>query len=261
MPRKCDPYCIVEIPFLFGPRFLSLPATARCVYLALWGRAVEMRREQLPCWYDTAAIQGDCRLDTRTVRKSVALLQQKCLIIIHPENGITICGVKTKHPDLTWKDNVSNGKVGEEKGSPMTPSIDKPNIDKPNPTQPIEPDAGANTPKSEYSEKYEEAWKALDPHKTSDAKGKGWHAWKARLKEDKTLEEEMLTGAKNYAAWRLRDKVGWVWNTATFFGPEKHWQKFKDGVPPPEAKPGVYTEGAESDTLRQMKAKLSKETV
>lgn len=105
MPREYTPYCILECTFILSdPRYKTLPASAAKMYIALWARAFMDRRETLADWYDTVALQEDCRLDARTVRKAVAILQQRCLIKVADSGAITVCGVKNKGKSIKWKE-------------------------------------------------------------------------------------------------------------------------------------------------------------
>jgi hypothetical protein len=98
-------YAIIETAFVkTDPRFRSLPPLARWLYLCLWVDGFHHRREQLPHWYDTRAMQDTSGMDTRSVRKYVAILQQKCLISISEDGRITVCGIKGKG-NVRWKED------------------------------------------------------------------------------------------------------------------------------------------------------------
>ena len=98
------PLAIMETTFILGPRFKSLPISARCLYVALWCRAYQCRRGHLPGWYDLHAMRDDSRLDTRTIRKALATLQQHCLILYHADGTISVPGVHEKGR-IRWKDS------------------------------------------------------------------------------------------------------------------------------------------------------------
>ena len=218
MPRKCDPYCIIELSFLFGPRFVSLPASARVTYLALWGRAVDTRRIQLPYWYDTAALQRDTGLDTRTVRKSVALLQQKCLIDVDDKNRITVYGVKDKHGSLTWNEEPLEEPAGDIKGKSQSTLLNKPNLNKP----PIPPKGDMDL----FETKFEEIWKTA-LHHPNDNKKAAFRYYKATLKRREDVTPEILlesVKARNVDLESKKTEPEYRQHLRTFFGRDEHWE-------------------------------------
>lgn len=96
---------VVETTFVLAdPRYKSLSASAKVVFWALWARAFHDRRDILPNWYDTAAIQHDTNLDQRTIGKAVAMLQQRCLIEYTEDDRVIVLGVRGKG-NIKWKDN------------------------------------------------------------------------------------------------------------------------------------------------------------
>ena len=108
MPGKRRDYdgqfAVLEIGFVLDdPRIKSLTAGAFRYYLTLWCIAVKERREQLPHWWDTAAAARAGSLDTRTAQVAHEKLLQKCLIGKSADGRIIVYGVKSKHPNLKWK--------------------------------------------------------------------------------------------------------------------------------------------------------------
>jgi len=115
MSREYTPFAKLETTFILSdPRYKTLAPTAKVLYIALWARAFQDRRGTLPNWYDTAAMQEDCRLDARTIVKSVTMLQQRCLIKREADGRITVVGVHGKG-NIKWKDAGED--FGEEIGN------------------------------------------------------------------------------------------------------------------------------------------------
>lgn len=126
MGRDYTPYCIIECTFILSdPRYKTLPASASKLYIALWARAFLSRRETLPDWYDTGAMQEDSRLDARTVRKCLPILQQRCLIARSPNGAITVCGARAKGKRIKWKDGEVVEQVSDNKASSKRESKSK----------------------------------------------------------------------------------------------------------------------------------------
>lgn len=122
MPREYSPYIVVETTFILSdPRYKTLPASAAKLFWALWARAFQDRRDTLPDWYDTGAMQEDSRLDARTVRRAAAILQQRCLIEYTEEGNIKVCGVREKG-NIKWKENgvKSPPAPKQTKGEPLS---------------------------------------------------------------------------------------------------------------------------------------------
>lgn len=104
MPRDYTPYAMIETTFILSdPRYKKLPASSKVAYIALWARAFQERRELLPDWYDTRALQEDSALDARTVQRALAGLLQSGLVERTPAGRIKVCGVKSKGR-IQWKD-------------------------------------------------------------------------------------------------------------------------------------------------------------
>jgi len=118
MPREYTPYAIIETTFILSdPRYKSLPPTSKVLYIALWARAFQDRRELLPEWYNAAAMSEDSSLDTRTVSRCVAILLQRCLIKIGGDGRVRVCGAKGKGK-IKWKEDgvVKSPKKRQSKG-------------------------------------------------------------------------------------------------------------------------------------------------
>lgn len=126
MGRDYTPYCIIECTFILSdPRYKTLPASAAKLYIALWARAFLSRRETLPDWYDTGAMQEDSRLDARTVRKALPTLQQRGLIAVGATGAITVCGARAKGKRIKWKDGEVVDQLSDNKASPKRESKSK----------------------------------------------------------------------------------------------------------------------------------------
>jgi len=108
MPREYTPYAIFETTFLLAdPRYKKLKATTKVLYVALWARAFQDRRDVLPLWYDTQAIRADTSLDTRTVQSGLESLSQNCLIEILADGRINVLGARDKG-NIKWKDTENS---------------------------------------------------------------------------------------------------------------------------------------------------------
>ena len=98
-------FAMLEVAFILrDPRIHSLTLGAKWWYITLWCTAVEERRETLPEWFQIATISLRAGCDRKTGLKAAKQLQEKSLIAIDEKGRITACGVRTKHPNLTWKD-------------------------------------------------------------------------------------------------------------------------------------------------------------
>lgn len=118
MPREYAPVAPFEPSFILADvRYKTLPPATKVLYVALWCRAVQDRRETLGIHYDTVAMQSDSSLDARTVHKSVAILQQRCLIGILGDGRVRVNGIKKK-VRIGWKDNGVN--ISPSKGEIKT---------------------------------------------------------------------------------------------------------------------------------------------
>jgi len=112
MSRNYTPYAIFECEFLTSdPRFKALDGTTSKIYVQLWSRAFQYRRELLPSFHDECAIADDYgavhrRITVRKVRASLRLLCEKKLIRCETHSGqnrIRVIGVKGKG-NIAWKD-------------------------------------------------------------------------------------------------------------------------------------------------------------
>lgn len=86
MPREYLPYAIIETAFIFTDhRYLSLPPSAKLIFLTLWCRAFNERRSTLE-WHviSPPSIARDTGVDRRTIAKYLTLLHNETLIKIHP---------------------------------------------------------------------------------------------------------------------------------------------------------------------------------
>jgi hypothetical protein len=106
--RTYTPFAKVEpMFFLADPRFRSLPTTGKVLYLALWFRAVAERRETMSEQYGVKEAARDAGIDERSCAKMLRQLQQKCLISTDRKKRITVCGVKSKHEGMDWRDGAN----------------------------------------------------------------------------------------------------------------------------------------------------------
>ena len=97
-------FAMIEVGFLTGdPRLLGLPVSARWVYITLWCLAVKERREVLPDYWRYRSVARAAGVDPSTARQALGKLLENSLIDVSNCGDITVCGVKAKHPNLTWK--------------------------------------------------------------------------------------------------------------------------------------------------------------
>lgn len=219
-------YALIETHFVkTDPRFRSLPPLARWVYMCIWVDAWHTRREQLPYWYDTRAIHDTSGVDTRSVKKHVATLQQKGLISISKDGRITVCGIKGKG-NIKWKDDDQN--LGQDLDQDLTRQGGVYRVG-------VGEGEGVNTPlppKGEvvYPDWFSQLW-AVYPRKIG--KPACWRALKRLGTSD--LQREMLAAAaKHYAAHCQSKDSRYVKHPATFFGPDRWWEEWVNGVPDSE---------------------------
>ncbi|EOP2163203.1 DNA-binding protein [Escherichia coli] len=88
--------------------------------------------------------------------------------------------------------------------------------------------APARSARQEYSPEFEQAWQEYPKRAGGNSKSAAFKAWKARIREGVT-PETMLDGVRRYAAWvRATGNTGtqFVKQTATFFGPDRHFEDF-----------------------------------
>lgn len=105
--RTYTPFAKIEPMFVLAdPRMRALPPLGIELYLVLWCRAVAERREILSEGYGVAEAAQDSKLDVRTCAKMLRQLQQKCLITIDRKKRITVCGVRSKHERIEFKDGA-----------------------------------------------------------------------------------------------------------------------------------------------------------
>ncbi|MEH4988149.1 helix-turn-helix domain-containing protein [Enterobacter asburiae] len=87
--------------------------------------------------------------------------------------------------------------------------------------------APTRSAKQDYSPEFEQAWQAYPKRAGGNSKAAAFKAWKARLK-DGVKPESMLAGVQRYAAYvRATGSAGtqFVKQTATFFGPDLHFEE------------------------------------
>lgn len=87
--------------------------------------------------------------------------------------------------------------------------------------------APTRSAKQDYSPEFETAWQAYPKRAGGNPKPSAFKAWKARLREGVT-PETLLEGVKRYAAYvRVTGSTGtqFVKQTATFFGPDRHFEE------------------------------------
>lgn len=101
---------MLDTGFILGdPRLDGLTLAARWLYIVLWVSCVKERRSTLSRHHlAPGSLARRAGLDHRSIRPALAQLQQICLIDVDPEKGITVYGVKGKHPNLKWKDDRIN---------------------------------------------------------------------------------------------------------------------------------------------------------
>lgn len=87
--------------------------------------------------------------------------------------------------------------------------------------------APARSSRQDYSPEFELAWQAYPKRAGGNSRAAAFKAWKARLK-DGVKPESMLAGVQRYAAYvRATGSAGtqFVKQTATFFGPDLHFEE------------------------------------
>ena len=90
--------------WLTDPRIRGTSATVKIFLKYTNLLAVKERRETLPSWY-TARIIGDfADLDPKSSEKCLAILKEKSLLGQIADGRIIVYGVKSRHPNLTWKE-------------------------------------------------------------------------------------------------------------------------------------------------------------
>ena len=109
-------HAVFEVGFVLSdPRLDHISDSAWRLYSTLWCIAVKERREILPsCYYPLSSksksgfsgvsLARNAHVDHRSIASSIHKLVQICLIEVSDDGRITVCGVKSKHPNLKWKD-------------------------------------------------------------------------------------------------------------------------------------------------------------
>jgi len=98
-------FAVAEIGFwLNDPRVIGTTATFKVYLHYSWMLAVKERRETLPSWYNPRIIGHLAGLDPKTSEKNDRLAREKSLHGLTPDGRLIIYGVKSKHPNLKWKD-------------------------------------------------------------------------------------------------------------------------------------------------------------
>lgn len=107
----------IEVGFVLNdPRCTGMTSPEFRYYIFVWCLAVKERMEVLPTWWDAASLQRHCSLDTRTAQKCRSNLLQKCMLGETSNGRLIVCGVKSKHPNLKWKEDRLGGPNGPLKG-------------------------------------------------------------------------------------------------------------------------------------------------
>ena len=95
----------LEVGFILNdPRCTMLTSNQFRAYIILWVIAVKERRELLSVCWTTNALQQKGTMTARTWQRSTNALHEKGLIELTPEGRIRVCGVRSKHLRLKWKD-------------------------------------------------------------------------------------------------------------------------------------------------------------
>lgn len=88
------------------PRCIALKYPAyKWLNQVLWNLCVKERRDTLPTRYSPATLAREAGVDVRTVRKALTLMQEgdDPLITVHPDQSITVHGVREIHENKKFK--------------------------------------------------------------------------------------------------------------------------------------------------------------
>lgn len=162
--------------------------------------------------------------------------QQKTAMGFHPpeSDGSESDPLKSEcsndfHPPESGKNGVFT--LQNLDPDPQVNSKHDPSVNSKHESQDIDASADASAParsaKQEYSPEFETVWQAYPKRAGGNSKAAAYKAWKARLK-DGVKPDDMLAGVKRYAAYcRATGNTGtqFVKQTATFFGPDRHFEE------------------------------------
>lgn len=102
-------FAMLDVGFILDdPRFISLTATQKILYIELWCLAVKERTNPLPIRYNWRTIAAILRTKRDRLATNGGKLATNGLINISPDNRINVCGIESKHPNLKWKKDAIN---------------------------------------------------------------------------------------------------------------------------------------------------------
>lgn len=106
-------FAMIEVGFwMTDPRILKLSATAKTFYLYTWIISIKERRETLPTWYNPRSISDASRIDPKSGRKAYSTLRENSLLGETADGRIIVYGVKSKHPNLKFKNDGISPSIG-----------------------------------------------------------------------------------------------------------------------------------------------------
>ncbi len=111
MPRSYDLYAKIEVQFVRGEKWFSLPPGARCLYISLWCYALEKRKQIIPRPTDVY-LSSMARLPHHPIASYLRLLHVLGLCVVN-DDTIEMVGLRAKHPKLLIKDTPNGGDTGE----------------------------------------------------------------------------------------------------------------------------------------------------
>jgi len=106
-------YCRIDVDFILNdPHWRFLSNECKILYVTIWATAVSIRRERLPRRYDARHFAEVARLSLDVARRSLSDLcsikggiNGRSRLLKRDRSGcITVCGVRSKHKRLQWKD-------------------------------------------------------------------------------------------------------------------------------------------------------------
>lgn len=256
MARGDSLFARLEVDWHMHPKCIRLgSAAAKWYYLVLYMRAVASKSETV-CMQDEYRLQTTWSgLDARTIRKS----QEKCieanLLRVLADGSLVVIGVRDRHKKLHGWKHTPGAPCGDDTGNDGAPV-------KPLEKRRVEAEKSREEEKREiYTAAFEELWK-IYPRKLGK---KAAAKCVDKLVRDGAQTSSILEAAKNYAKWATATKkeAEFIKHASTFYGPDAHWEDWKDGIPEgemaTEAKPETTVEMMRRTGLLSIPSDLDKE--
>ena len=109
---------------------------------------------------------------------------------------------------------------------------------------PLEVQENTTNNNNEYSDEFETFWIEY-PKRPGNPKRKAFRCWNARIREGVT-PQQMIDGAKQYAASRCGENPKYTKHASTFLGPDRHfettWEQSDSSMFPPQDFEGIWNE-------------------